>query len=103
MKRVFICSRYRGDISRNTATAEKLCRMAVEQGCAPFAPHLLYPRFLDDSVAPERKAGISCGEAFMEVCDEVWAYVGDSISQGMWQEILHARRLGKPVVEVLEL
>ena len=48
MKRIFICSRYAGDVPRNTATAERLCRKAVERGCAPFAPHLLYTRFLDD-------------------------------------------------------
>ena len=48
MKRVFICSRYAGDVPRNTATAERPCREAVARGCAPFAPHLLYTRFPDD-------------------------------------------------------
>ena len=100
MKRVFICSRFAGDVSRNVETAERLCRRAVEQGCSPFASHLLYTRFLDDEKASERETGIACGLMFMEVCDEVWVYTGEGISDGMRREIDHARRLGKPVIEV---
>jgi len=100
MKRVFICSRYTGDVPRNIATAERLCRQAVERGCAPFAPHLLYTRFLDDGKPSEREAGIACGQAFMEICDEVWVFTGEGLSDGMRQDVDHARRLGKGVVEV---
>lgn len=103
MKRVFICSRYAGHIAENTAVAERLCRKAVEQGCAPFAPHLLYTRFLDDEKHSEREAGIACGMRFMEACDEVWVFVGAGVSDGMRREIDHARCLGKPVVEIGEL
>jgi len=100
MKRVFICSRYAGDVPRNTSTAERLCRKAVARGCAPFAPHLLYTRFLDDEKASERETGIACGLTFMEICDEVWVFTGDGLSDGMRREVDHARRLGKPVVEL---
>lgn len=100
MKRVFICSRYAGDIPRNTATTERLCRKAVEHGCAPFAPHLLYTRFLDDGKNSEREAGIACGLTFMEICDEVWVFTGEGLSDGMRREVDHAQRLGKPVVEM---
>ena len=55
MKKIFICSRYAGDVTRNVVVAERLCRKAVEQGCAPFAPHLLFTRFLDDEKASERE------------------------------------------------
>jgi len=99
MKRVFICSRYAGDVARNTATAERLCRQAVARGCAPFAPHLLYTRFLDDEKESEREAGIASGLAFMEVCDEVWVFTGEGISDGMRLEVDYARRIGKPVIE----
>jgi hypothetical protein len=102
-KRVFICSRYAGDIERNIATALALCRMAVEAGCAPFAPHLIYTRFLNDADPGERELGISLGLRFMEICDEVWVYTGDGISEGMQCEITHARRLGKRIVEIAEV
>ncbi len=102
-KRVFICSRYIGDIEHNVQVALALCRMAVEADYAPFAPHLLYTRFLDDSDPAERDLGISLGLRFMEACDEVWVYVGDGISSGMRREIEKAGRLGKPVIEIHEV
>ena len=98
MKRVFICSRNAGDVPRNTATAEQLCRKAVERGCALWAPHLLYARFLDVGKTSEREAGIACGLTFMKGCDEVWVFTGEGLSDGMRREVDHARRLGKPVV-----
>lgn len=100
MKRVFICSRYAGDIRHNTAIAQRLCRMAVERGCAPFAPHLIYPLFLYDGNSSEREAGIACGLMFMEICDEVWVFTGAGLSDGMRREVAHAQSLGKPVIEV---
>lgn len=102
-KRVFICSRYAGDVERNVSTAMSLCRMAIDAGCAPFAPHLLYTRFLDDNDPTQRECGISLGLEFMSVCDEVWVYIGDGISDGMRCEIEHARKIGKPVVEIQEV
>ena len=97
MKRVFICSRYAGNVERNITIAKRLCRMAVDDGAAPFAPHLLYPQFLEDDDPADRMKGIGCGLAFMAVCDEVWVYTGDGISSGMEHEISHARRIGKRV------
>lgn len=99
-KRIFICSRYAGDIKHNTETARKLCRMVVESGQVPFAPHLLFTQFLDEQDPVERERGTAVGLAFMEACDEVWAYVEEGISEGMRREIEHARRIGKPVVGV---
>lgn len=103
MKRIFLCSRYAGDRAENAAVAERLCRKVVEAGHAPFAPHLLYPHFVDDGEPSERELGIACGLAFMEVCDEVWVYTAEGISSGMGREVDEAFRLGKPVVEVKEI
>ena len=103
MKRVFICSRFAGETEKNIATARKLCRKAVERGFAPFAPHLLYPQFVDDTLPEEREAGIACGLTFMAVCDEVWAYVGGGVSDGMRREMAHAQQLGKPLTELTEI
>jgi len=103
MKRVFICSPFAGDIERNVEIAKKLCCMAMDQGYAPFAPHPLYPRFVDDHDPKERSAGISCGLAYMETCSEVWAFTGNGISKGMQQELSHAREIGKTIVEIHEV
>jgi hypothetical protein len=100
MKKVFICSPYAGLIARNINVARELCRKVVELGHAPFAPHLFYPQFLDEYKQSDRDAGIQCGLAWMAQCDEVWIYTDNGISDGMKSEIEHAKKLGKPVVEV---
>ena len=102
-QRVYICSRYAGDIEHNVRVALALCRMAVEAGLAPFAPHLLFTQFLDDTDLAQREIGISLGLRFMEVCDVVWVYSGEGVSDGMRREIEHARRLGKPIVLLREV
>ena len=103
MKRIYLRSRYAGDTARNVAVSERLCRQVIEAGGAPFAPHLLYPRFLDDRTPSEREIGIACGLTFMGVYDEVWVYSGNGLSSGMGRELDHASRLGKPVVEIKEV
>ena len=101
--RVFICSRYIGDTEHNVQVASALCRIAIEAGCAPFAPHLLYTRFLDENDPEQRDLGISLGLRFMEACDEVWVFTADGISDGMRRELEHAKALGKPVIELREV
>ncbi len=103
MKRIYLCSRYAGDTVRNVAVAKRLCRKLIDAGQAPFATHLLYPRFLDDGNPSERELGIACGLTFMAVCDEVWLYSVDGLSSGMRREVGHAIRLGKTLVEIKEV
>lgn len=98
--RVFVASPWRaGDAAGQAANLRRAlagCRAAVFAGHAPFAPHLLYPRFLDDGDAAERAAGMRAGLAFLAACDEVWAY--GPVTDGMAAELAEARRLGIPVV-----
>ena len=85
MKKVFICSPYRGDVERNVALAN-----------CPVVPHLMYPQFLKDSDPDERILGITLGVELMKICDEVWIF-GSTISSGMAFELEHASKLGIPV------
>jgi hypothetical protein len=103
MKRVFICSPFAGEIERNIGVAKALCQKAMKQGYAPFAPHLLYPRFVDDLNPDERAAGINCGLSFMQTCSEVWAFIGNGISRGMKEELAYAKQLNKTIVEIQEV
>ncbi|MEA2107838.1 MAG: DUF4406 domain-containing protein [Pseudomonadota bacterium] len=98
MKRIFVCSPYAGDIQLNELVAETLCHQVIKIGHAPFAPHLLYPRFLDDSIDVKREIGIRTGLTFLRVCHEVWVYTGNGISLGMQCEIDYANEIGKPVI-----
>lgn len=104
VRRVFICSPYRANgpdaVRRNVEAAEMACRLALEAGFAPFAPHLLYTRFLNEGDEREREAGIVAGVAWMAGCHELWAvYPGEvwCATEGMRREIEEAFRFGIPV------
>ena len=88
-KKIFVCSPYRGDTEQNTKNARNYCLRVIGEGHLPFAPHLIYPQFLDDDIESQRNAGIEAGKAFMLDCDEVWVF-GDKITSGMRHEISFA-------------
>lgn len=92
MKKTFICSAYSGDIKKNTERAKRYCLAALDQGYAPFAPHLLYPQFLRDESGEDRYIGIQCGLEFLKCCDIVLVF--GTITAGMHTEIEQAERLG---------
>ncbi len=95
VKRVFVCSPYRGEVARNIDVAREICRAVVLAGDAPLAPHLLYPAFLDDAVGAERALGCSAGLAWLAVADEILV-VGPP-TEGMEREISAANALGVPI------
>jgi hypothetical protein len=97
MKRVFICSAFRGNTEENIRKAKEYCRWAATKcGVIPIAPHLLYPQFLDDENTNERELGIRCGLELLSLCDELW-YFGTAVTKGMEAEIAKAHKLGIPV------
>lgn len=67
MKKVFICSPYRGDVERNVALAKAHARFAARCGYCPVVPHLMYPQFLKDSDPDERILGITLGVELMKI------------------------------------
>ena len=93
---VYICSPYAGDVDRNVAAARRYSRIALELGCIPLAPHLLFPQFLDDRNEEERALGLRFGNILMDKCAELWVF-GSRISSGMEAEIKRAGRKGYPV------
>ena len=92
--KVYIVSKYAGDIEANTAAAVRYCRFAIEQGYMPIASHLLYPQILNDNDPDERELGLMFGIALLAKCNEVWCF-GDEKSAGMLQEIKIALKLKK--------
>jgi hypothetical protein len=57
MKRIFVCSPFRGDTLRNIPFARAACRRIALAGDAPFAPHLLLPQFLFEASSPLDERG----------------------------------------------
>ena len=56
-----LCRRYRDERGRCT----QILVFAVEKGCIPIAPHLLFPQFLNDGDPAERELGLFFGNAIM--------------------------------------
>jgi len=93
---VYVCSPYRDDTQSNAERAKGYCRFVINQNAVPFAPHLLYPQFLDDSDRDERDIGLRCGTAILKRCDQLWVF-GDRVSKGMAGEIAAAKKRGLPI------
>lgn len=96
MKKIFICSPFRGDIEANTAKAKFYAMVLAKSGSIPIAPHLYFPQFLDENSQNERMTGIEMGVELMNECDEVRVY-GFNITEGMKFELDHAREKKIPV------
>lgn len=87
---VYICSPFAGEVEANTEAARRYSRFAVDAGYIPFAPHLLFPQFLDDTNPDERQLGLFFGNAMMSKCSEIWVF-GNRVSAGMQAEINRAK------------
>ena len=83
---VYICSPFSGKVKKNKKNARKYCRFALEQHTIPFAPHLLFPQFMDDNSPEERQLAMFMNMIMLGHCDELRVF-GDRISAGMKQEI----------------
>ena len=96
--KVYVVSRYAGDVERNTAATIRCCQYVIRKGMMPVASHLLYPQMLRDDIPDEREMGTAFGLALLALCDEVWVFRDPTgLSLGMETEVNEARRLGKPV------
>ena len=94
--KVYIVSRYAGDVENNVKAAIRYCRFAIDKQKMPIAAHLLYPQIVDDNAPTEREIGTMYGLALLALCDEVWCF-GKPLSAGMEQEIKAAKPLGNPI------
>lgn len=96
-RKIYVASRYAGDVDVNTKAAVGYCRLVVKKGHMPVASHLLYPGtgILNDSDPQERELGLMFGLALLGMCDEVWVF--GPVSPGMAQEIEEAKRQKKPI------
>ena len=88
---VYICSPYSCDVERNIKRAQEFCRFAVTHNAIPFAPHLLFPQFMDDDSLRERELAMQFNKILQGKCDEVWV-LGSYLSEGMRRELALASK-----------
>lgn len=100
MKIVYICSPYRANVEYNVTLVKGYCAIALNEGVVPYAPHLLFPQFLDDDNPADRGLALEMGFEMLHVVDELWV-CGDVITDGMRGEIEEARRIGKTVRHII--
>ena len=97
---IYVCSPFSAPtpegILENIENAKTYCRRVVEQGRQPMAPHLLYPRFMNDNDPAQRELGLDFAKTLLRFCDEIWVF-GDMISRGMCAELELADYLGIPI------
>jgi hypothetical protein len=111
MRRVYICSPYAGHPEGRDAgkkLALDLCECVVSNHHAPFAPHALYPSFLNDKKKRTREEAIDMSLSWLAVSELVLVFkglpidvnLGKGISEGMYEEIELAKELYIPLLEV---
>lgn len=86
MKRVFVCSPLRGDRGKYSRYLEAALTDSWRRGEAPFAPHAMYPHYLNDECRTQRELGIYSGLAWLECAELVAVYIDLGISDGMARE-----------------
>ena len=80
--------RSREELEENIMIAKWAANKLVSEGKIPIAPHLYFPRFMDDSIAEERYFGMEAGKRLMMQCKEFLVVtVENVISDGMNEEI----------------
>ena len=91
-ERVYICSPFsQGDKKQNIINARRYCKYATTENCIPFAPHLLFPQFLNDNNPDERDLALQMNRILMGKCDELWVF-GSTYTLGMQKEMKWARK-----------
>ena len=110
MKKVFICSPFRAtgetqedyerEISANIRKAIDACRYAIREGYLPYAPHLYFTLFMDDSDDVQREIGMLLGLSWLAQCDELWV-IGRTVSDGMMKEIEQAEKWSIKIVHCI--
>ncbi len=99
MKKIFVCSAYRGDTETNTENAIKYCQDIIELGHLPIAPHLYITRLLDDEIPSKRERGLYLSLELLSICDEIWYY--GEVTDGMEKELAYADTFGMPIRKIL--
>ena len=94
-RKVYVASRYAGNVEANVKAATRYCRLVIDRGYMPVASHLLYPQILHDDDPAERELGMLFGLALLRDCDEVWVF--GEVSPGVAREIEEAKRLQKRI------
>lgn len=97
MKKIFLCSPYKGDIY-NRHLVEQACAYVASRGDIPIAPHAYFTHFLRDDDPEQRELGLKLGIHLLGLCSEMWV-IGQELTPGMKVEIEYASKQPLPRIE----
>jgi hypothetical protein len=97
MKRVLVESPYAGNVVRNTAYLKAALKDCLARGESPYASHMFFTQFLDDTVPEERALGIEAGLAWGAAAEVTAVYEDLGISSGMKYGITRAEFHDRPI------
>jgi len=97
MRRVVICSPWRGNTELHSRYLDACLRDSFARGEAPIAAHAIGPRVLDDDDPVQRLRGMLAGRAWIAAADAVAVYIDLGSTDGMRDEIRYAEIKRVPV------
>ena len=96
-KLVFICAPLRDDVEKNIEFARQKAQEVFADGDIPVCPHLLFPPIADPNDPEQDAKGRKMAMRLLESCQQLNVY-GPIWTEGMWDEIHHASKLGIPMM-----
>ena len=90
---VYICSPLRGDVLENQQRARGFCKLALQAGYIPIAPHIYFTQFLDDENQKERAQGIEAGLELLKLLADSLPET-DFFGDGCFRKNLESQRAG---------
>ena len=95
---IYVCHAFTGGdgAKKNIAAVKMITRNIADYGDIPISPILYLPQVYDETT--ERTQAMAMCLKLLELCDQVQVH-GNVISAGMIEELAHAVKLGKPIVQ----
>lgn len=87
---------WREKFEANLNKAREYCKVVIQEGHCPIAPHLIFPQFLNEEDPVDREAGIALGLTYILKADQLWYW--DKPSEGMQKEIKFAHKNNVEIV-----
>lgn len=97
MKKIYICSRYAGDVPGNRAKAQAFSQYAFKHGYMPTCVHIFLNEITGLLEEKDRVQLLDLAKSWVFDCDQVWVFDIDGISSGMQGEIDFALNLQIPI------
>lgn len=96
-KLVYICAPLQGNIKKNIEFARQKALEVFADGDIPVCPHLLFPPIADPNHPEQDAKAREMSLQLLESCQQLNVY-GPIWTEGMWDEIHHASKLGIPMM-----